>query len=85
MKPFSTDELLKLAVSTYGGAETIRYYQRMLKSAVTSTKTAMADQNSLLVAKNFGEIEVIVDKLNKLIFSGNNTKVLESVVKNTTK
>lgn len=77
----SKDDVLRLEVSNYGGAETIRHHQRLMNQAVLSLKTALADGNTMLVAQNAGLVIEYNSQLSSLIMDTANSSALENVVR----
>lgn len=77
----SSSDILKLQVSTYGAMEVLRYYQRQMNSAVSKLKTAISDQNPLLMAEAAGLIAELNSKMSSVVMdSANSQNLSENVV-----
>lgn len=77
----SSSDILKLQVSTYGAMEVLRYYQRRMNSAVSKLKTAISDQNPLLMAEAAGLIAELNSKMSNVVMDSANAQDLsENVV-----
>lgn len=75
----STDDIINLTLSTYGGVETLRFYQRQLSKITASLNTAIEDGNMMLAAKHAGVLNDIVDKMSKIIMSTSNANELNKI------
>lgn len=73
----SSSDILKLQVSTYGAMEVLRYYQRQMNSAVSKLKTAISDQNPLLMAEAAGLIAELNSKMSDLVMESTNAQTLD--------
>ena len=76
----SSSDILKLHVSTYGSMEVLRYYQRQMNSAVSKLKTAISDQNPLLMAESAGLIAELNSKMSDLVMDSTNAQTLDKTV-----
>lgn len=76
----SSSDILKLQVSTYGAMEVLRYYQRQMNSAVSKLKTAISDQNPLLMAEAAGLIAELNSKMSDVVMDSTNTQSLDKTV-----
>lgn len=76
----SSSDILKLQVSTYGAMEVLRYYQRQMNSAVSKLKTAISDQNPLLMAESAGLIAELNSKMSDLVMESTNAQTLDKTV-----
>lgn len=76
----SSSDILKLQVSTYGAMEVLRYYQRQMNSAVSKLKTAISDQNPLLMAESAGLIAELNSKMSDLVMDSTNAQTLDKTV-----
>lgn len=76
----SSSDILKLQVSTYGAMEVLRYYQRQMNSAVSKLKTAISDQNPLLMAEAAGLIADLNSKMSNVVMESTNAQALDKTV-----
>lgn len=76
----SSSDILKLQVSTYGAMEVLRYYQRQMNSAVSKLKTAISDQNPLLMAEAAGLIAELNSKMSDVVMESTNAQTLDKTV-----
>lgn len=76
----SSSDILKLQVSTYGAMEVLRYYQRQMNSAVSKLKTAISDQNPLLMAEAAGLIADLNSKMSDVVMESTNAQALDKTV-----
>lgn len=76
----SLSDILKLQVSTYGAMEVLRYYQRQMNSAVSKLKTAISDQNPLLMAEAAGLIADLNSKMSDVVMESTNAQALDKTV-----
>ena len=76
----SSSDILKLQVSTYGAMEVLRYYQRQMNSAVSKLKTAISDQNPLLMAEAAGLIAALNSKMSDVVMDSTNAQALDKTV-----
>lgn len=76
----SSSDILKLQVSTYGAMEVLRYYQRQMNSAVSKLKTAISDQNPLLMAESAGLIAELNSKMSDVVMESTNAQALDKTV-----
>lgn len=76
----SSSDILKLQVSTYGAMEVLRYYQRQMNSAVSKLKTAISDQNPLLMAEAAGLIAELNSKMSDVVMESTNAQALDKNV-----
>ena len=76
----SSSDILKLQVSTYGAMEVLRYYQRQMNSAVSKLKTAISDQNPMLMAEAAGLIAELNSKMSDLVMESTNAQTLDKTV-----
>lgn len=76
----SSSDILKLQVSTYGAMEVLRYYQRQMNSAVSKLKTAISDQNPLLMAEAAGLIAELNSKMSDVVMESTNAQALDKTV-----
>lgn len=76
----SSSDILKLQVSTYGAMEVLRYYQRQMNSAVSKLKTAISDQNPLLMAETAGLIADLNSKMSDVVMESTNAQALDKTV-----
>lgn len=76
----SSSDILKLQVSTYGAMEVLRYYQRQMNSAVSKLKTAISDQNPLLMAEAAGLIAELNSKMSDIVMESTNAQALDKTV-----
>lgn len=76
----SSSDILKLQVSTYGAMEVLRYYQRQMNSAVSKLKTAISDQNPLLMAESAGLIAELNSKMSDVVMESTNAQALDKIV-----
>ena len=76
----SSSDILKLQVSTYGAMEVLRYYQRQMNSAVSKLKTAISDQNPLLMAEAAGLIAELNSKMSDVVMGSTNAQALDKTV-----
>lgn len=76
----SSSDILKLQVSTYGEMEVLRYYQRQMNSAVSKLKTAISDQNPLLMAEAAGLIAELNYKMSDVVMESTNAQALDKTV-----
>lgn len=76
----SSSDILRLQVSTYGAMEVLRYYQRQMNSAVSKLKTAISDQNPLLMAEAAGLIAELNSKMSDVVMDSTNTQSLDKTV-----
>ena len=76
----SSSDILKLQVSTYGAMEVLRYYQRQMNSAVSKLKTAISDQNPLLMAEAAGLIAELNSKMSDVVMDSTNAQTLDGNV-----
>lgn len=76
----SSSDILKLQVYTYGAMEVLRYYQRQMNSAVSKLKTAISDQNPLLMAEAAGLIAELNSKMSDVVMESTNAQALDKTV-----
>lgn len=76
----SSSDILKLQVSTYGAMEVLRYYQRQMNSAVSKLKTAISDQNPMLMAEAAGLIAELNSKMSDVVMESTNAQTLDKTV-----
>lgn len=76
----SSSDILKLQVSTYGAMEVLRYYQRQMNSAVSKLKTAISDQNPMLMAEAAGLIAELNSKMSDVVMESTNAQALDKTV-----
>ena len=76
----SSSDILKLQASTYGAMEVLRYYQRQMNSAVSKLKTAISDQNPLLMAEAAGLIAELNSKMSDVVMESTNAQALDKNV-----
>lgn len=76
----SSSDILKLQVSTYGAMEVLRYYQRQMNSAVSKLKTAISDQNPMMMAEAAGLIAELNSKMSDVVMDSTNTQTLDKNV-----
>lgn len=76
----SSSDILKLQVSTYGAMEVLRYYQRQMNSAVSKLKTAISDQNPMLMAEAAGLIAELNSKMSDIVMESTNAQALDKTV-----
>ena len=76
----SSSDILKLQVSTYGAMGVLRYYQRQMNSAVSKLKTAISDQNPLLMAEAAGLIAELNSKMSDVVMESTNAQALDKTV-----
>ena len=76
----SSSDILKLQVSTYGAMEVLRYYQRQMNSAVSKLRTAISDQNPLLMAEAAGLIAELNSKMSDVVMESTNAQALDKNV-----
>lgn len=76
----SSSDILKLQVSTYGAMEVLRYYQRQMNSAVSKLKTAISDQNPMLMAEAAGLIAELNSKMSDVVMESTNAQALDRTV-----
>lgn len=76
----SSSDILKLQVSTYGAMEVLRYYQRQMNSAVSKLKTAISDQNPMLMAEAAGLIAELNSKMSDVVMESSNSQALDKTV-----
>lgn len=76
----SSSDILKLQVSAYGAMEVLRYYQRQMNSAVSKLKTAISDQNPLLMAEAAGLIAELNSKMSDVVMESTNAQALDKTV-----
>ena len=76
----SSSDILKLQLSTYGAMEVLRYYQRQMNSAVSKLKTAISDQNPLLMAEAAGLIAELNSKMSDVVMESTNSQSLSEIV-----